>query len=83
MYFSQFWGAGKSNTKVPADSVSGEDPLPGSSIALFTMTLHGKGGEGAFWHLILFSFFFFFPLFWQHMKFPGQGSDPSHSFNLH
>lgn len=39
-------GGWKFNIKVPADSVSGENPLPGSQTAIIQ-----PRGEGAFWGL--------------------------------
>lgn len=48
IYFSHFpqlfLDAGKTKTKLPASSVSGEGPLPGSQTAVFLLCLHAVGG---------------------------------------
>lgn len=44
---------GKSKTKVPADTVSRDGPLPGSDGHLLAVSSHGERGTGALWVLLL------------------------------
>ena len=52
-FISHSSGAWKSKIKVSADSMSGENPLPGSGMAAFCMYSGGRRGEGAFWDLFI------------------------------
>ena len=53
IYFSQFWKIGKFKIKVPRESVSGEDPLPGLEMAFLSLSPHLQKNQGAPWDLSL------------------------------